>query len=159
MAAKAEAKKEALLAAAALASASHITLHQFVQAFKPPHNDAAMQLARREKQEAKQVAAAEATANGGAGCGGGCAGGCNGAAGAAGGSSSSSSSSSSSDRPLTLRKRGGSTAWINDAFGRVMAAIDRDGLLLHEAFFAFDINGENKQEKERLLCRTTSKGR
>ena len=43
---------------------------------------------------------------------------------------------------LDSRSRGSSTKWMDTAFGKVMDAMDRDNLLLHEAFMVFDITGD-----------------
>jgi hypothetical protein len=107
-AAAADAVERALLKA--VAGASHLSLHQFTAAFRPPQN---------APKSGRQSSSASASGGGGV-----------------------RSLERRPDAPLNLHARGGSTDWMNEAFAKVMQAMDADRLLLHEAFFAFDVNGD-----------------
>jgi hypothetical protein len=91
----------------AVAGASHLSLHQFTAAFRPPQN-------------APKPGRRSSLASGGG----------------------VRSLERRPDTPLNLHARGGSTDWMNEAFAKVMQAMDADRLLLHEAFFVFDVNGD-----------------
>ena len=121
----AEAADEAEMALLkAVAGSSHLTLYQFVEAFRPPQNHIS---------KAKSLRPVSAS----------------GVRPSTGGKSGSRNEGHhhhhhehEEPTPLNLHARGGSTDWMNEAFAKVMQAFDNDKLLLHEAFFVFDINGD-----------------
>ena len=122
---RAEAADAALAAeiAAATGVSSHITLHQFACAFRPPHND----LGGPSGHHGSHYGSHNGGHNGGH----------NGEEAEQGGSDGRRGKHHAQEpaavaAPLTLHGRGGSTAWMNGAFSRVMDGMDRDNLLIHE---------------------------
>jgi len=106
----------------AVAGSSHLTLYQFVEAFRPPQNHIS------KAKSLRPGSASAAHPNGGR------------SAGRQEGHRHH--HQHEGPAPLNLHARGGSTDWMNEAFAKVMQAFDNDKLLLHEAFFVFDINGD-----------------